>query len=207
MSNVLVPPMSKSEIEELPEELRKIRKILLKYVTPLYESLYKSIPVLLGSTNIKEFERNFKVVYSDVLEYSVLMGLALSEEQCMSVVSYYLKHLRVATADKTPLAKTIVDANEIIANFMRLNIEPTYRDLIPDHPGVYSPLLHLVVYNFILTYIYDVSEKEVEASMISKIKLMTQEATWTVEGYVDTIEILGDPEARTALERMIQTPF
>jgi hypothetical protein len=205
MSNVLVPLMSKSEIEELPEELRKI---LLNYVTPLYESLYKSIPILLGSTNIEEFERNFKVVTSDVLEYSVLMGLALSEEQRMRVVSYYLKHSQVAAAaDKTPLARTIVDANEIIANFIWLNIEPKYRDLIPDHPGVYLPFLHLVVYNFILTYIYDVSEKGVEPSMVSKIKLMTQEATWTVEGYVDTIEILGDPEARTALERIRQTPF
>lgn len=206
MSNVLVPPMSKSEIEELPEELRKI---LLKYVTPLYESLHKSIPVLLGSTNIKEFERNFKVVYSDVLEYSMLMGLALSEEQRMKVVSYYLKHSRVATAaaDKTILQRTIVDANEVISNFIWLNTEPKYRDLIPDHPGVYSPFLHLVIYNFILTYIYDVSEKEVEPSMVSTIRLMTYEATRTVEGYVDTIEILGDPEARTALERMIQTPF
>jgi len=205
MSNVLVPLMSKSEIEELPEELRKI---LLKYVTPLYDSLYKSIPVLLGSTNIDEFERNFKIVTSDVLEYSVLMGLALSEEQRMRVVTYYLKHSRVATAaDKTALARIIADANEIIANFIWLNIEPKYQDLIPDHPGVYSPFLHLVVYNFILTYINDVSEKELEPSMVSKIKLMTQEATWTVEGYVDTIEILGDPEARTALERIRQTPF
>jgi hypothetical protein len=198
-SVVLVPPISKSEIEELPERLREI---LLKYITPLY----KSISVLLRSTNEDEFERNLKAVTSDFLEYSALMGLALSEEHRMFVLRYYLKHSQgAAAADKTLLAQTIADANEIIANFIWLTTEPKYLDLIPQHPGVYSPFLKLLVYNTILTYISDIPEKEVEPSMAKKIIRKTQETTWTVEGYVDTIEILADPEASAALERIKQT--
>jgi hypothetical protein len=84
-SLTLVPPMTKSEIEELPEELRKI---LLRYISPLN----KSISVLLHSKDEDEFERDLKNVTLELLRYSGSVIFALTEEHLVLLLKNYWRH-------------------------------------------------------------------------------------------------------------------
>jgi hypothetical protein len=193
----LVPPMSISEIEELPEELREI---FLAYIRPLDEK----ISALLHSTGENEFERNFDKVISEFSIYLFEAGLTLDEGYVKMLLDKYLSGRYSSPPAQSPLAQTLADANEIIANFIRLMIEPDYRDYVLKHPDVFMPYMELLVLTYILGKI---TKSQVEPSMVEKITRRCQEATWNVESYVDTIEIDADHEASAALERIKQTTF
>ena len=193
--------MPKSEIEALPEELRKL---FLAYIAPLYDA----ISDLLHSRNDDEFEHNFDKVTSKFLLYSIQTELTLDEDHVNQLAKTYLEYSSHAATAQTPLAQALNDANEIIANFIRLMIEPNYRDYVPKHHDVFIPYIRLLVYATILIYILnESSETDIQPSVVKKIIRKCQETTWNVEGYVDTIEIDADPEASAALERIKQTSF
>jgi hypothetical protein len=198
--------MSKSEIEGLPKS-EELSKVLLEYITPLY----KSISVLLRSADEDEdeFERNFKNVTFEFYRYSTSILMALTEEHIAILVNYWTHFSRAGNVPaQTPISQALADASEIIANFIWLTVEPNYRNLVQKHPGVFIPYSNLLVYSAILIYIlHNHSTNDVKPSMVEKIIRKTQETTSTVEGYVDTIEILADPEASAALERIRQTPL
>jgi len=189
--------MSISEIEELPEELREI---FLAYIRPLDEK----ISTLLHSTGEKEFERNFDKVISEFSIYLFEAGLTLDEGYVKELLNKYLSGRYSSPPAQTPLARTLADANEMIANFIRLMTEPDYRDYVLKHPDVFMPYMELLV----LTYIVGkITKSQVEPSMVEKVTRRCQETTWNVESYVDTIEIDADHETSAALERIKQTTF
>jgi hypothetical protein len=189
--------MSRSEIEELPEELREIFLVYTR-------RLDKTISALLHSTGENEFERNFEKVISEFSLYLYEAELTLDEDHIKELLNRYLSGIRSSPPAQTPLAQTLADANEVIANFIRLMIELDYRDYVRKHPDVFMPYMELLV----LTYILDkIPKTRVEPPMVEKITRMCQETTWNVESYVDTIEIDADHEVSAALERIKQTPF
>jgi hypothetical protein len=194
--------MSKSEIEELPEELRKI---LLAYITPLN----KAISELLHTRSEEDFEGNFKNVMFEFLDSYTSAILAMKEEHLDLLLKNYWTFTSQVTAQAhSPLTQALADANRVIANFIGLMLDPTYRDYLPNHPGVFKPYMELLVCTAILIYTIDnIPETEVEPSMAKKIITRSQKTTWKVEDYVDTIEIDADHEASAALERVKQTPF
>jgi hypothetical protein len=203
----LLPPMSRSEIEELPEELQKI---FLVYIV----SLNKAISMLLHARDDEEFERNFKDVMLELFKYCASLELALSEERLNLILKNYLAFFSqtgFTIQGQTPLVHTVVqvldEASRVIANFVRLVLEPDYRDHVPNHPDALGPYMELLAYTAILIYIRDKSEADIEQSMVEKIITKCQETTWKVESYVDTIEIDADHEATAALERAKQMSF
>jgi hypothetical protein len=117
----LVPPISRSEIEELPEELRKIFLVYTR-------RLDKTISALLHSTDENQFERNFGKVISEFLLYLYEAELTLDEDYVKELINRYLNGIRSSPPAQTPLTQTLADANEVIANFIKLMIEPDYRD-------------------------------------------------------------------------------
>lgn len=197
--------MSRSEIKELPEELRKI---LLAYIAPLNEA----ISILLQTTGDEEFERNFKNVMFEVLKYCDSLQLLLNEERFNTLLTIFTQ-VSVAAQEKqaqTILEQTLVDAIGVNTNFIRLMLEPRYQDHVPNHPGVIEPYIELVTYIAILVYTldnYSEPENEVEPSITKKIIRKCQKITSEVEDYVDTIEIDADHEASAALEHAKQMPF
>lgn len=187
--------MSKSEIEELPEELQRI---LLKYIDPLY----KSISTLLHSP--EDFDRRLKDVTSEYLNYTTLTLMALTEGEVALLINYLTTgEKRRPTASVSSQEEALTDAIDIIANFIWLTVEPSYRDYVSKYQDVFIPYRNLLVYTAVLGYIVN-NPGEIESSIITKVTDKTKEITGTVEGYVDTIEIEADPEQRAILERIKQ---
>jgi len=137
-SLTLVPPMTKSEIEELPEELRKI---LLRYISPLN----KSISVLLHSKDEDEFERDLKNVTLELLRYSGSVIFALTEEHLVLLLKNYWRFSSGAVGVKpvptlltASLKQAVTEASEIVANFIWLTVELNYRDFVKKHTDVFA---------------------------------------------------------------------
>jgi hypothetical protein len=194
--------MSRSEIEELPEELRKI---LLAYIAPLNNAISE----LLHTKDDEDFERKFKDVMFELLKSWDSLQLALSEEHfnLLLTTSTQVGLAAQRKQTQTLLEQALADAIGVIANFIRLILEPNYQDHVPNHPGVIEPYLELVTYTAILIYILDNIPDEVEPSMAKKIIRKCQKTTSEVEDYVDTIEIDADHETSAALERVKQMSF
>jgi hypothetical protein len=168
--------MTKSEIEELPEELRKI---LLRYISPLNKSL-------LHSKDEDEFERDLKNVTLELLRYSGSVIFALTEEHLALLLKNYWRFSSGAVGVKPvptlltgSLKQAVTEASEIIANFIRLTVELNYRDFVKEHTDVFALYIELLVYTAILVYMCDHPQIEVEPSMTKKIIRNTQE-TWKV---------------------------
>ncbi len=193
--------MSTSELQELPEQLREI---LLEYREPLY----KTISVLLRGRD-EDFQLNFKDVTIEVLKYCDSLELVLSEEYFNLLLNYSAFSSIQADLEQTqtPVTQPLANAIGIIANFIRLMLEPDYRDHVRNHPGILEPYIELLTYTAILLYINDKPETKIKRTMLKKIIMKCQNATEKVEEYVDTIEIDADPEASAALEHAKQMSF
>ena len=201
---VLVPPMSKSAIEELPEELRDI---ILRYIPPLYEAISK----LLQSTDNNEFERNYEKMFQALLLFLDLTFMTMKEHHFRMLLKNYSKYASSQTKlihVNTSLVEALVSANDVISNFIRLVLDPKTTDFVPKHSDVFLPYLQLLGYCSILVYVVD-NEIDVDryAQNVEKVIRKCQENTEIVESYVDTIEIDADPEARATLEKIKQRPF
>ncbi len=201
---VLVPPMSKSAIEELPEELRDI---ILRYIPPLYEAISK----LLQSTDNNEFERNYEKMFQALLLFLDLTFMTMKEHHFRILLKNYSKYASSQTKlihVNTSLVEALVSANDVISNFIRLVLDPKTTDFVPKHSDVFLPYLQLLGYCSILVYVVD-NEIDVDryAQNVEKVIRKCQENTEIVESYVDTIEIDADPEARATLEKIKQRPF
>ena len=201
---VLVPPMSKSAIEELPEELRDI---ILRYIPPLYEAISK----LLQSTDNNEFERNYEKMFQALLLFLDLTFMTMKEHHFRMLLKNYSKYAPSQTKlihVNTSLVEALVSANDVISNFIRLVLDPKTTDFVPKHSDVFLPYLQLLGYCSILVYVVD-NEIDVDtyAQNVEKVIRKCQENTEIVESYVDTIEIDADPEARATLEKIKQRPF
>lgn len=188
--------MSRSEVAELPEELRKI---FLVYV----RRLDKTISTLLHSSDEIEFERNFDKVISEFSRYLYGAELTLDEDYIHVLLERYLKTSHRPTHAQTPLSQTLANATEVIINFIRIAIEPNYLTYVLKHPDVFIPYMELPVLVYILSNI----PETVDRSIVDKVIQRCQETTSDVECYIDTIEIDADSEARAALQRIKQTSF
>jgi hypothetical protein len=199
----LLPPMSRSKIKGLPEELREI---MLTYSKPID----KAISVLLRSRGNEDFERKSKDITLELLKYFETLALALTEERFNLLFRKYLEISSQAgfvPQVQTPLTQALSDAMGVIANFIRLVLEPDYKDHVSNHLDVLEPYTELLTYTAILLYINDKPETKIKQPMIKKIIKRCQNAASNVEDYIDTIEIDADHEASAALERAKQIPF
>jgi hypothetical protein len=192
---------------------------LLAYIAPLN----KAIAVLLQSQtrgdDEEEFERNFKDVMFEYLEYYKSVLLVIREEHLGLLLkkSFSSTGVDLATQSEvraqgqtqteaeaqTPLEQTLNHATRVIANSTRLMLEPDYQAHLLNHPGVLERYKELMAYVTILSYIInnkkERTETDIEQSMVEKIIRKCQEAAWNVEGYVDTIEIDADPDVPNAI--------
>lgn len=197
-----IPPIPKSEIDELEEE---DRVIILRYITPLYEAISNLL-----ECDDNEFEYNFERAKTQLLVFSVLVVMTLGEDHFMTLTK---KHLELSSQQRripqvkqvgTSVVQPWINANEIIVDFLRLTFDTEYREFLPEYADAFVPLLNLIVYCNILLYIVENKSKS-ESRNISRIIRECEDTAGALEGWVDTIEIETDPEQRAILERVKQT--
>jgi hypothetical protein len=182
---VLLPPMPKSEIEELPEELRRI---VSRYIFPLHNTILK----LLQSTDESEFEHNFEKTKFEFLLYSNLTLLATKERHVKLLLKNYWKYASYSRAKLSHINKSLlqalVSANDIIINFIKLILEPDTTDFVPKRSDVYIPYLRLLVYTATLLYVVE-NNIVVNAKNVKTVIDKCGETTEIVESYFYTIKI------------------
>jgi hypothetical protein len=213
----LVLPMSRSDMEELPESLREI---FLGYIAPLN----KAIAVLLQQQMRKDddekeeeeqFKHNFKNVISEYMKYytsivadiregefALLLQKSFSSTQSAQEQSE--GEVETQTQALTPIEQTLNNALEVTAKATRLMLEPACHDHVLKHPDAWEPCTELMAYGAILNYIQQAetnTNNDIEQSVVEKIIQKCQETTRNVEGFVDTFQIDLDPELSAALER------
>jgi hypothetical protein len=197
--SLFVPPIPKSEINKLDEEYRVV---ILRYITPLYDAISDLL-----ECDDNEFEYNFERARTQLLVFSALVVMTLGEDHFMTMMK---KHLELSSQQHqipqagTFVVKTLLNANEIIVDFLKLTFDIEYREFLPEYADAFMPLLNLIVYCTILLYIV---ENKSESRNISRIIQECEDTAGTLEGWVDTIEIETDPEQRAILERVKQTPL
>lgn len=195
---VLVPPMSKSEIDKLSEEERAV---ILRYITPLHEA----ISDLLESDGYN-FEYNFERTKTQFLMFSSLIVMTLKEDHFITLMRKHFKFSsqRRPPQTETPVIQALYNANDVIVDFLRLAFDTQYREFLPEYADALLPLLNLIIYCAVLMYVI---ENKSESRNLLRVVQECNDTAGVVEGWVDTIEIETDPEQRAILERVKQTPL
>ncbi len=209
-----VLPMSRSDMEELPEELREM---FLAYIAPLNKAIALLLQQQMRDDEGEElFERNFKNVMSEYMKYytSIVADIREGELGLLLQKSFSSPQgqaqSEAETRTLTPIEQTLNNALAITAKVTRLMLEPVYQDHLLKHPEDWEPYKELGVYAAILNYILQSKTNintDIEQSMVEKIVQKCQETTSNVERFVDTIKIDLDPELSVALGRVKQMSF
>jgi hypothetical protein len=183
---VLIPPMPKSEINELTEEERTP---ILRYIIPLH----RVISDLLES-NDNEFEYNFERTKTQFLIFSNLVIMTLGENHCITLMK---KHLEFSLQQRrpqsnNPVVQALFNANEIILDFFKHVSDTEYKEFLPEYPDAFVPLLNPIIYCTVLMFI---AENKSKSRNISRIVQGCEGILGTLEGWVSTIEIETGPAA------------
>jgi hypothetical protein len=190
MSAGLTPPMSESEFQSLPQELRMV---IMRDIA----ALNKSIELLLHSKGEAEFERNFNIVALEYIQYyeSLIQGMnekhlqLLFEKTYASTNSSDIISGDQETQTKSSLEQTLDYIVEVIADITKLVVKDQRH-----MSNIIEQYMYLGAYSAILNYIINSGsgETNIEASILKKILRNSQESALRIESYLNSIEIKSE---------------
>jgi hypothetical protein len=180
-SSVFTPPMSESEFQSLPQELRMV---IMRGIA----ALNKSIELLLQSKGETSFDVNFKNVILEYIQYyeSLIQGMnekhlqLLFEKTYASTNSNDIISGDQETQTKSSLEQTLDYIVEVIADITKLVVKDQRH-----MSNIIEQYMHLGAYSAILNYIINSGETNIEPSILKKILRNSQEAASIVESYID----------------------
>jgi hypothetical protein len=181
-AGLVTPPISKSEFQSLPQELRMI---LINRIAPLN----KSIELLLHSEEA-EFERNLAKVVLEYIQYyeSLIQGMNEKDLQLLFEKTYASTNSSDIISDtrqtptQTSIEQTLYYVVEVIADITKLVVKDQRH-----MSNIIEQYMHLGAYSAILNYIINSGQKEtnIEPSILKKILRNSQEAASILESYID----------------------
>jgi hypothetical protein len=174
------PPMSESEFQSLPQELRMV---MMRGIA----ALNKSIELLLQSKDETSFDVNFNNVILEYIQYyeSLIQGMKekhlqlLFEKTYASTNSSDISDTR-QTPTQTSIEQTLYYVVEVIADITKLVVKDQRH-----MSNIIEQYMHLGAYSAILNYIINSGQTNIEPSILKKILRNSEEVASIVENYID----------------------
>jgi hypothetical protein len=187
-SSVFTPPMSESEFQSLPQELRMV---IMRGIA----ALNKSIKLLLQSKGETSFDVNFNNVILEYIQYyeSLIQGMnekhlqLLFEKTYVSTNSSDIISDTRQTPTQTSIEQTLYYVVEVIADITKLVVKDQRH-----MSNIIEQYMHLGAYSAILNYIINSGETNIEPSILKKILRNSQESALRIESYLNSIEIKSE---------------
>lgn len=206
MSLLFPPIFDVTSLGKLPKEL----ELIINYINSLDDTITKLL-----ESDEQDFEHRLKQTETDFLACMVQIASAIASSKDPSKVIIQLNEIYFSALAQieneisqekslgNPAAIAVLNSTEIIRDYFNLFFNENIEIYLPEYNPAFRAYVILAV--CISSLMKIIKNKNRNYKNSSKLIKKCQDNIWTLESYVETIEIENDPEQRQILERVKST--